>query len=162
MGEVIRAQLSAGTHSDKLLHLFGQEKQSLAALEDMLYHQSGLLGVSGISGDSRLLLESDRAEASQALDLFALRIGGEIARLAATLGGLDALVFTAGIGEHQPEIRAAICRRLAWLGLAVDGSANEGNAAAISTSRSKIAVLVIATDEEQVIADEAVSLILPA
>ena len=128
----------------------------------MLYHQSGLLGVSGISGDSRVLLESDRAEASEALDLFALRIGGEIARLVATLGGLDALVFTAGIGEHQPEIRAAICRRLTWLGLLIDGVANKGNAATISTSQSKIAVVVIATDEEQVIADEAVSLILHA
>ena len=145
-----------------LLHLFGQEKHSLAAVEDMLYHQSGLLGVSGISGDSRVLLESDRAEASEALDLFALRIGGEIARLVATLGGLDALVFTAGIGEHQPEIRAAICSRLTWLGLLVDGAANTGNAATISTSQSKIAVLVMATDEEQVIADEAVSLILHA
>ncbi|GLS18521.1 acetate kinase [Labrys miyagiensis] len=145
-----------------LLHLLGQEKQNVAAVQDMLYHQSGLLGVSGISGDSRVLLESDRAEASEALGLFALRVGGEIARLAATLGGLDALVFTAGIGEHQPEIRAAICGRLAWLGVKVDGSANGGNAATISSPQSKIAALIIATDEEQVIADEAVSVLLQA
>jgi acetate kinase len=118
---------------------------------------SALLGVSVISGDSRVLLESDRAEASEALDLFALRIGGEVARLAATLGGLDALVFTTGIGEHQPGIRAAICRRLTWLGLLVDGAANKANATTISASQSKVAVLVMATDEEQVIADEAVS-----
>jgi acetate kinase len=145
-----------------LLHLFGHEKQSLAAVEHMLCHQSGLLGVSGISADSRVLLDSDRAEASEAPDLFALRIGGEVARLAATLGGLDALVLTTGIGEHQPEIRAAICRGLTWLGLLVDGAANKANAATISTSQSKIAILVMATDEEQVIADEAVSLILHA
>lgn len=142
-----------------LLHLLGQEKLGVGAVEDMLYHQSGLLGVSGISGDSRVLLQSDRAEASEALDLFALRIAGEIARLAATLGGLDVMVFTAGIGEHQPEIRAAICRRLAWLGIEINAAANGENGTAITTDESRIAVLVIPTDEEQVIADEALSVL---
>jgi acetate kinase len=144
-----------------LLHLIGQEKWPYADIEDMLYHKAGLLGVSGFSGDTRDLLASDRAEASEALDLFALRTAGETARLAATLGGLDALVFTAGIGEHQPAIRAAIGRRLAWLGLDIDTQANDRNEAVISTQASGIKALVIATDEEQVIADETLAL-LPA
>jgi acetate kinase len=142
-----------------LLHLIGQEGQSLETVNDMLYHRSGLLGVSGISGDSRVLLESSRPEAREALDLFTLRIAGEIARLAATLGGLDGVVFTAGIGEHQPPIRAAVCTRLAWLGIDIDAAANEVNAVTISAPASRIAVMVIPTDEEQVIADEAAAVL---
>jgi acetate kinase len=142
-----------------LLHLLGQEKADIADVEDMLYHRAGLLGVSGISGDTRVLIESSRSEASEALDLFALRVAGEIARLSTTLGGLDALVFTAGIGEHQPSIRAAICRRLAWLGVDVDSVANEGSATVITSLQSKVRALVIPTDEEQVIADDTLSAI---
>lgn len=141
-----------------LLHLLGPAGYTLADVEDTLYHRCGLLGVSGISADSRELLASDRPEAREAIDLFALRIAGEIARLAATLGGLDGIVFTAGIGENQPQIRAVVAARLGWLGLALDSAANEANAYAISAGTSRIGAFVIPTDEEQVIADEALSL----
>lgn len=142
-----------------LLHLVARKSYGAKELEDLLYRRSGLLGVSGISADSRDLLDSDRPEARQALDLFAFRIAGEAARLATTLGGLDAIVFTAGIGENQPQIRAAVAARLAWLGLALDEAANAANAPRISRSESRVAAFVIATDEERVIADEARSLL---
>lgn len=133
-----------------LLHLL--DTMAPAALADLLYHESGLLGVSGISADSRVLLADGRPEAREALALFAFRIAGEIARLAATLGGIDGLVFTAGIGEHQPAIRAMACDPLAFLGIALDPAANAINARAIGAGR--VPVLVIPTDEEQVIAEE--------
>jgi len=142
-----------------LLHLIADKNYGAKELEDLLYRRSGLLGVSGISADSRDLLESDRPEAQQALDLFTFRIAGEAARLATTLGGLDAIVFTAGIGENQPQIRAAVAARLAWLGLVLDEAANAANAPRISSPESRVAAFVIATDEERVIADEARSLL---
>ncbi|MGM4984423.1 acetate/propionate family kinase [Rhizobiales bacterium] len=142
-----------------LLHLLGPKARTLRNLEDMLYHRSGLLGVSSISGDTRDLLKDERPEAREAIDLFSLRIAGEIGRMTATLGGLDGIVFTAGIGEHQPEIRAAICDRLRWLGVALDGEANTTSASVISTSASSVATFVIATDEEQIIANEALSVL---
>ena len=142
-----------------LLHLLGPKARTLRNLEDMLYHRSGLLGVSSISGDTRALLKDERPEAREAIDLFSLRIAGEIGRMTATLGGLDGIVFTAGIGEHQPEIRAAICDRLRWLGVALDGKANTTSASVISTSASSVATFVIATDEEQIIANEALSVL---
>jgi len=142
-----------------LLHLIGTDGRTVQDVEDILYRQSGLLGLSGISADSRELLESDRSEARQALDVFTFRIAGEVTRLATTLGGLDALVFTAGVGENQPRIRANVVARLAWLGLVLDEPANAANAAVISNSSSRIAAFVIATDEEQVIADEAFSIL---
>jgi len=142
-----------------LLHLMATGGRTVKDVEDMLYRRSGLIGISGISADSRELLESDRPEARQALDVFTFRIAGEIARLATTLGGLDAVVFTAGIGENQPRIRADIAGRLAWLDLALDEAANARNAATISTEFSRVAAFVIATDEEQVIADEALTIL---
>ncbi|WP_454627333.1 acetate/propionate family kinase [Bradyrhizobium cenepequi] len=142
-----------------LLHLLGPMARSRNELEQILYHHSGLLGASGVSADTRELLASDTAEAREAIDLFTFRIAGEIARLAATLGGLDAVVFTAGIGEHQPPIRAAVCERLAWLGLRLDTAANAANAERISAPSSRIAAFVISTDEEQVIADEALAVL---
>ncbi len=142
-----------------LLHLMGQKAMPLAAVEDLLYHRSGLLGVSGISADSRVLLDSRDARAEEAITLFCFRIAGEIGRLAVTLGGLDGVVFTAGIGENQPRIRAEVCARLAWLGLALDMGANASNAPRISTEDSRIAAFVIPTDEEQVIADETLAVI---
>lgn len=141
-----------------LLHLLGSGGQSLAAVDDLLYHHSGLLGVSGISADSRALLASDHPHAREAIALFAFRIAGEVARLATTLNGLDAIVFTAGIGEHQPAVRAAVAGHLAWLGLEIDAKANAANALAISAPASRIAAFVIPTDEEQVIAGEALAL----
>ena len=142
-----------------ILHLASQRKQSFEEIADLLYHRSGLLGVSGISADIRDLLNDTRPAARQAIDLFTLRIAGEIGRMAVTLGGLDAVVFTAGVGEHQPEIRAGVARRLSWLGLAIEEKANIANAFAISTWESRIAAHVVATDEEQVIADEALSIL---
>jgi acetate kinase len=138
-----------------LLHLLGPLKHSLHEVEDILYHRSGLMGISGFSADTRELLASERLEAREALDLFVFRTAGEIARLVATLGGIDALVFTAGIGEHEPQIRTAISQRLGWLGLELDALANGANAEMISAGSSRICAFVIPTDEEQVIADEA-------
>lgn len=135
-----------------ILYLFDTEGHDVKAVEDLLYRQSGLLGVSGISADSRELLASDLPEARQALDLFIFRIAGELSRIAATLGGVDGIVFTAGIGENQPQIRAEVCRRLMWLGIDLDPTANTKNAAVISSPASRIAVAVVPTDEEQVIA----------
>jgi len=142
-----------------LIHLLERQRMPVAALEDMLYHRSGLLGVSGISGDSRALLASGAPEAREALDLFAFRVGKEIAALAASIAGLDAIVFTAGIGEHQPPVRASICERLAWLGVKIDIGANQKSALRISAPQSAVAVLVVPTDEEQTIADEALELL---
>jgi acetate kinase len=142
-----------------ILHLLQQKKLSADQVEDMLYHRAGLLGVSGINADTRDLLEDGRPEAREALDLFTLRIAGEIGRMSVTLGGLDAIVFTAGIGEHQPQIRAAVLQRLAWLGATVDDKANAANGFTITTPASRITAHVIATDEEQIIAQEALAIV---
>ncbi|MEQ1941916.1 acetate/propionate family kinase [Mesorhizobium sp. VNQ89] len=142
-----------------LLHMLGAGGETLAELEDMLYNRSGLLGVSGISADSRELLESRALEAIEAIELFTFRIAGEMARLAGTLQGLDAIVFTAGIGENQPRVRAGVCERLGWLGVELDAPANAANAPIISSPKSRVSVFVIPTDEEQVIADETLSVI---
>lgn len=137
-----------------VLHLQGPENMSAKEIEDLLYHRSGLLGISGISADTRDLLQSSAPEAKEAIAIFCLRIAGEITRLAATLNGADAVVFTAGIGEHQPEIREAVCARLGWFGIALDDAANKKSAEKISSAQSRIAALVIPTDEQQVIAEE--------
>ncbi|HWL82698.1 MAG TPA: acetate/propionate family kinase [Roseomonas sp.] len=138
-----------------VLHLLTQRGLSPQAVERMLYHESGLLGVSGISGDSRELLASPAPEARMALELFCFRIAREVAALANTIGGLDALVFTAGVGQHQPPVRARVCEHLGWLGLRLDAAANAASAPRLETADSRVAVLVVPTDEEQVIADEA-------
>lgn len=124
----------------------------VAGLEDLLYHQSGLLGVSGISGDVRALSESGDPRAGEALDLFAFRAARETAAMAHGLEGIDALVFTGGVGEHSAKIRADIAARLAWLGVAVDSHANEDGASKITAAGSRVEVLVVPTDEEHVIA----------
>ena len=134
-----------------LLYL-GRQGHSFTDIEDMLYRHSGLLGMSGISGDVRVLLASDDPAARDALDLFTYRIAGEAAALASALGGLDGLVFTAGIGEHAAPIRAAVCERMAWLGVRFDPAANDAGADCISTPDSKVAVHVMATNEEAMIA----------
>ena len=134
-----------------LLYL-GRQWYSFADIEAMLYHQSGLLGVSGISGDVRTLLASNDPHAVEAIDLFTYRIASQAGALIAALGGLDGLIFTAGIGEHAPPIRAAVCQRLGWLGLRLDPVANAAGAGRISTPDSAIDVRVIATNEEVTIA----------
>ncbi|MGO7632912.1 acetate/propionate family kinase [Rhizobium leguminosarum] len=142
-----------------VVHLLRNNFHDAERLEDFLYHRCGLLGVSGKSGDVRVLLEDFHPASREALDLFCFRIAGEIGRLAVSLGGVDAVVFTAGVGEHQPEIRGGVAHHLGWLGLSLSEPANKMNATVISARESEVAALVIPTDEEQVIADEAIEVI---
>lgn len=142
-----------------LLYLMRSGMRQPDRIEDFLYHECGLLGVSGISGDTRVLLKDKRPEAVEAIDLFCLRIAGEIGRMCATIDGVDAIVFTAGIGENQPQIRARVAQRLQWLGIEIDEDANGRNLTSINATSSDVKLFVIPTDEEQVIADEAVRLI---
>ena len=135
-----------------LLYLMQQRGMDAQALEDLLYHHAGLLGVSGIGSDMRALLESDEAAAREAVALFVFRLAREAGALASSLGGLDGFVFTAGIGEHAAPIRAAACERLAWLGLVLDPAANARAEAVISAPTSAVVVRVIPTDEEGTIA----------
>lgn len=135
-----------------ILYLMRERGMDAGAVSELLHHQSGLLGVSGISGDIRELLVSDAPMAAQAVDLFEHHVNRQIGSLAAALGGLDALVFTAGIGEHAPTIRARICLKAKWLGVQLDESANATNRARISTADSPVSVWVIPTNEELIIA----------
>jgi acetate kinase len=121
-------------------------------LERLLYHRSGLLGVSGVSSDMRTLLASDEPRAKLAIELFCYRAGRELGSLAAALGGLDALVFTGGIGEHAAPIRAAIVRGASWLGLALDEDANAESKRRITSDTSRVPAYVVPTDEELMIA----------
>jgi acetate kinase len=134
-----------------LLYLAQQKGLSATQIEHMLYEQSGLLGLSGVSGDMRVLLSCDDERAKQAIELFVYRIGCATAALAAALGGIDGFVFTAGIGEHAPEIRAAICERLRWLGASCQSATPPAGSSLISAPGSAIEVHVIATDEEATI-----------
>jgi acetate kinase len=142
-----------------VLHLLEQRGMTPAQVRDMLYKDSGLLGVSGLSGDMRDLTASDRPEAAEAVALFCYRIAREIGSLVAALGGLDGLVFTAGIGEHSPPVRAAVVERCAWLGARLDAEANGANARRIDGPQSRLAIRVIPTDEEGVIARHSLELL---
>jgi acetate kinase len=136
-----------------VLYLMDERKMDARAVEKLIYSQSGLLGVSGISSDMRALLGSAEPRAKLAVDLFVYRIGRELGSLAAALGGLDAIVFTAGIGEHAAPIRARVCRDAAWLGVELDEGANDRSGPRrISTPGSRTAAWVIPTDEELMIA----------
>jgi acetate kinase len=149
-----------------LLWLMDQRGMSARQIEHLLYSESGMLGVSGISADMRTLLASDSARAKEAVDLYVYRIGRELGALAATLQGLDAIVFTAGIGEHAAAIRARVCRDAAWLGVTLDEAANEaasppdGGSLRISTLNSRVAAWVIPTNEELMIARHTRRLVL--
>ena len=136
-----------------VLHMMQQEGLDGETISDILYHRSGLLGVSGESGDMRVLLESRTEAAHFAVSLFAYRAAREIAALTIPLGGLDALIFTAGIGEKAAPVRAAICAHLPHLGITLDDAANRRHDPVISAAASKAAVRVIPTDEEAMIAD---------
>jgi acetate kinase len=135
-----------------VLHLMRAYGMDADAIERMLYHECGLKGVSGISNDMRMLLASDDPRAHYAVDLFVWRICRELGALAAVQGGLDGLVFTAGIGERSPEIRARVCERAAWLGIELDHAANARGGPRISADGSRVAVYAIPTDEELMIA----------
>lgn len=144
-----------------LLHMIKTENRLLSEVDNILYHQSGLFGLSGISGDMRALVASSRPEAREAIAVFCLAVAREIASQATALGGLDGIVFTAGIGEHMPEIRREICGHLAWLGIRLEETENAAQAFRISAADSRAACLVIPTDEEIVIARQACSLLWP-
>ncbi|MER8462693.1 acetate/propionate family kinase [Mesorhizobium sp. M1396] len=140
-----------------ILHLLQDRKLSVGELVALLYEQSGLLGVSGISGDMRTLIGSDDPAAAEAVDLFVYRIGREIGSLAAALGGLDTVVFTAGIGENAPSIREKIGFAAGWLGVGIDHDQNRRGEEIISLANSRVEVLVIPTDEERAVASQLLS-----
>ena len=142
-----------------LLYLQRQQGMSAAELQRMLYNESGLLGVSGLSADMRVLVESAEPHAIEAVDLFVERAAKEIAAMAISLRGLECLVFTGGIGEHSREVRERICARLGWFGIEMDSAANDGGADVISASNSKIDVRIIPTSEETTIARDCVALL---
>ena len=135
-----------------VLYLIQQSGMTAQAVSDLLYHSSGLRGVSGVSDDMRTLLASNDPHAAEAVALFVYRICRELGSLAAALGGLDALVFTAGIGEHAPEIRRRVCKQAAWLGIELDEAANAAGVAKIATAGSKTSAWVIPTNEDLMIA----------
>lgn len=134
-----------------ILHLMQQKGYDAAAVEKLLYHDSGLKGLSGLSGDMRALLADSGEGARRAIDVYCYQAARWIGSLAAAIGGLDVLVFTAGVGEHAAPIRAAICRSSEWLGVALDESANHRHGPLISTAASQVEAWVVPTDEEGVI-----------
>jgi acetate kinase len=134
-----------------VIHLM-REGLDLAAIEDLLYNQSGLLGLSGLSADMKLLLASPAPEAASAIAQYCYRLNRELGSLAAALGGLDALVFTGGVGENAPAIRAAVCRDAAWLGVTLDEAANARGGPLIGSASAPVSVWAVPTDEERVIA----------
>ena len=140
-----------------ILYLMQQKAMSASGVGDLLYNRSGLLGVSGMSDDMRTLLASDAAEAKEAVDLFVYRILRELGSLAAALGGLDALIFTAGIGEHAAEIRRRVCQGAAWLGIRLDEKANASGGPCISDS--PVSAWVVPTDEDLMIARHVAELV---
>lgn len=135
-----------------LLYLLQEKQIAPDVLERQLYHDAGLLGVSGVSGDMRELLASENPRARDAVDLFVYRIGRELGSLVAAAGGLDVLVFTGGIGKHAAAIRARVCEQAAWLGVRLDAEANAAGGPRLHAPDSAIAVWVVAADEEGVIA----------
>ncbi len=135
-----------------LLYLMDERGMDARAIEKLIYQQSGLLGVSGISSDMRVLLDSEDARAALAVDLYVYRIRRELGSLAAALGGLDAIVFTAGIGENAATIRARICRDAAWLGVELDEDANAAGGPRISVAGSLASAWALPTNEEMMIA----------
>jgi acetate kinase len=135
-----------------VLYLMDERGMDARAIEKLIYSQSGLLGVSGVSSDMRVLLASTEPSAQVAIDLFCYRIGRELGSLAAVLGGLDAIVFTAGIGEHAAAIRAQVCHAAAWLGVDLDEAANATHGPRISRAGSRTRAWVIPTNEELMIA----------
>jgi acetate kinase len=157
MGFTALDGLPMGTRCGQLdpgvvLYLLQEKEMTPAAITDMLYKESGLLGLSGVSSDMRELLASDTAEARQAIDYFVFRIRRECGGLAAVLGGLDAFVFCGGIGENAWQVREYVLEGMEWIGVELDREANRQNAQIISSERSRVRVFVIPTNEEAMIA----------
>lgn len=142
-----------------VIYLMQEKGMDIESISDLLNNKSGLLGVSEISSDMQTLLNNDDAQAEEAVELFVYRTARELGSLAAALGGLDALVFTAGIGEHSPVIRERICRNAAWLGIEIDEVANLTGNSRISTTNSPVSTWIIPTDEESIIARHTAGLI---
>ncbi|SAK52758.1 acetate kinase [Caballeronia hypogeia] len=142
-----------------ILYMFDELGMNAREIEDLLYRGSGLLGVSGVSGDMRALLASQDERARFAIDLYVYRIGRELGSMSAALQGLDAVVFTAGIGEHSKEIRQRVCEQAAWWGIEFDPAANGRGDACISKPSSKVSAWVIPTNEELMIARHTQALI---
>jgi acetate kinase len=164
MGFTALDGLPMGTRCGQLdpgvvLYLMMEKGWDAKAVERLLYREAGLRGLSGISNDVRALLASDAPSARLALDYFVYRIARETGSLAAALGGLDALVLTGGIAENSPEMRARICARAEWLGVRLDATANGVGRGRISRSDSRVAVWVIPTDEERVIAEHTLEVV---
>jgi len=164
MGFTALDGLPMGTRSGSIdpgviLYLMSELEMGIDEVTELLYYKSGLLGVSGISNDMRELLESNSPHAARAIDLFVYRIGRELGSLCASLGGLDALVFTAGIGEHSEAIRKRVCEDANWLGISLDEHANVKNGPMVSKDNSGVSVWVIPTDEELMIAEHTYNLI---
>jgi acetate kinase len=135
-----------------LLHLMDEDGLDSAALTDLLYNRAGLLGLSGIGSDMRALLASDSPDAALAVQIYCYRIARHLGSLAVALGGLDALVFTGGIGEHAAPVRAEVCRRSAWLGMEFDEAANDAGGPLLTTAASRVTVWTVPTNEELMIA----------
>ena len=144
-----------------MLYLIDSLGMDTRAIEKLIYQESGLLGVSGISSDMRALLASDAPRAKAAIDLFVYRIERELGSLAAALGGLDAIVFTAGIGENSSVLRERVCKDASWLGVALDAAANARGDRRIHAAGSRVEVWVIPTNEELMIARHARALVAP-
>lgn len=149
--------LMMGTRSGSLdpgvvLYLMTQRGMIAQAIEKLIYTESGLLGVSGISSDMRVLLGSDDSRAKLAVDLYVYRIQRELGSLSAALHGLDAIVFTGGIGENAAIIRSRICRDASWLGVELDEAANAKKRSRISAEKSRVSAWVVPTNEELMIA----------
>ena len=160
MGFTAVEGLMMGTRTGSLdpgvvLYLMDQRGMDARAIEKLLYHQSGLLGISGVSSDMRTLLESDGPRVRLAIDLYCFRIRREIGALAAVLGGVDALVFTAGIGENSAAIRARVLDDATWLGVERDAAANDAGGPLLTTPGSRVVGLALPTNEELMIATHA-------
>lgn len=137
-----------------LLYLMTEEEMDAAAITDLIYRRSGLLGLSGLSNDMRTLEASDDPAAAEAIEYFTFRIRRELGGLAAALGGIDGLVFTGGIGEHSAHVRAAVCEGMGWIGISIDPEANMKNGPDLTGPGGRVRVLALNTDEEGVLARE--------
>ncbi|MEO8306100.1 MAG: acetate/propionate family kinase [Betaproteobacteria bacterium] len=166
MGFTAADGLPMGTRCGNLdpgvvLYMMDELEMDARAIERVIYQESGLLGVSGISSDMRTLQESADPRAKAAIDLFAYRIGRELGSLSAALSGLDAIVFTAGIGERSVSLRERVCRDAQWLGVEVDAAANDRHGPRISTAQSRVSAWVVPTNEELMIARHTQAVLAP-
>ena len=160
LGGIPMATRSGDLDPGAVLYMLDALGMSPSQVREVLYRQSGLLGLSEESGDLQVLLGSSRLHSAEAVAFFIEAVQREIASLAGALGGLDTLVFTAGIGERAPVLRARVCAACAWMGVRIDQGLNDANANGIHASASAIRVLVVRADEEAMIAKHVRGLLL--